>query len=179
MGLICTIVYGPNDSHLRPAFWAEMKNLRHTCARAWIKGNDFNITRFASEKIGGEHNQRDREVFNETITNLKLVDPPINGRLFTWSDMREHPNIAKLDRNLILEEWDSKFTQADCIVLKCPTSDHIPICVYSREGTQVHPRRFCFVKWWLKHQEVHDLIKESWSDRTSATATGNLYIKLC
>lgn len=107
-------------------------------------------------------------------SQLRLIDLPLN-RLFTWSNMLEDPNLAKLNKFFVLEAWDSKFPLVEIISLHRPTLDHIPRCLNLREGVPHTSKYFRFEKWWLEYREVHDLIKESWSQRTGARdATDNI-----
>jgi hypothetical protein len=47
--------------------------------------------------------------FRELISDLGLIDIPLRGRRFTWSNARTDPSVAKLDRFLISAEWSSQF----------------------------------------------------------------------
>lgn len=131
---IVTIVYGPNDTQSHPLFWDEIRSIRNRCDSPWNIGGDFNITRFAHEKRGRDHHPRNREMFNEVITQTKLTDLPLNNRMFTWSDMRENPNLTRLDRVLVYDDWDKKFPLADLRSLERKISDHVPICLDSGEN---------------------------------------------
>lgn len=87
----------------------------------WIIGGDFNITRFAHKRKCIDHYPRDRKMFNDVISQLRLTDLPLNNRLFMWSDMRKkNLNLAKLDMILICKEWNSKFSLADLRPYKEP-----------------------------------------------------------
>lgn len=127
----------------------------------WILGGDFNVTFFADDRWGGDKNHRDQEDFNDTISQVKLIDLPINDWLFNWSNMRENSHLAEIDRILVSNIWDSKFPWVEVFSVQRPISDHTPICLNSREGTLYAHRCFHFKKWWLEHKEVHDIIKES------------------
>jgi len=50
------------------------------------------------------------DFFNDLIRELALIDIPFGGRSFTWSDKRDMPAFAKLDRFLISEAWDDNFS---------------------------------------------------------------------
>jgi len=55
------------------------------------------MTRFMDERQGCEDNIIDIDSFNDLIWDLGLIDIPLGGRLFTWSNKRAIPAFAKLD----------------------------------------------------------------------------------
>lgn len=57
---------------------------------------------------GVDRNPNYREEFNTVIYLLNLIDLPIKVWLFTWSNMREHSLMARLDRILVSDRWDTK-----------------------------------------------------------------------
>ena len=69
----------------------------------WFLVGDFNTTRFASEKNGGNMNtDTAMEEFHECLFNLELDDMPFIGPLFTWINRRVGDQFVarKLDRSL-------------------------------------------------------------------------------
>lgn len=129
---IVTAVYGPNDKRLRTQFWKELTAIRDKHGEPWILGGDFNITRFANERRG-HRTHKDREEFNLFISQLDLIDLPLSNLLFMWSNMKLNPSLAKLDRVFISKDWNAKILLVEIFSLQRPTSDHIPICLNSRE----------------------------------------------
>lgn len=79
------------------------------------------MIRFAYEKKGIDRNPRDQVGFNEVVTQLRFTDLPLCSCLFTLSDMRENPNLARLPRVLVCDRWDIKFSLAEFIPLQRPT----------------------------------------------------------
>jgi hypothetical protein len=57
----------------------------------WIVMGDFNFIRNPNDrnKPGGDVN--DMLLFNDAISNLGLVELPLKGRKFTWSNMQKEP----------------------------------------------------------------------------------------
>jgi len=66
-----------------------------------VIGGDFNATRFISERRGNPSLRSNAIAFNSVIGDLDLMDYPIGGRCFTWSNGRISPSMAKLDRFLV------------------------------------------------------------------------------
>jgi hypothetical protein len=58
---------------------------------------DFNFIRQLSNinKPGGDINGM--LLFNEAISNLGLVELPLKGRKYTWSNMQKTPLLERLD----------------------------------------------------------------------------------
>jgi hypothetical protein len=46
----CTTMYGPTDSHLKPTFWAELKDFGNNWSGTWLIGWYFNSIRSRNEK---------------------------------------------------------------------------------------------------------------------------------
>jgi hypothetical protein len=53
----------------------------------WALGGDFNLIRSPENrnKAGGDIGEMN--IFNEMISDLNLVEMPLSGRNFTWSNM--------------------------------------------------------------------------------------------
>ena len=81
----CSAIYASNNKINRRVLWSHL----HWCAstvgsKAWLLAGDFNTTRFASEKIGGNMStDTAMEEFHECLFNLELVNMPFLGPLFT------------------------------------------------------------------------------------------------
>lgn len=83
------------------------------------------MTRFGFERKGKYSNERegkcsheregkcshftDSEEFNEVIRYLDLIDLPLNGRQLIWTNKREIPSFAKLDRFLLNKDGSLHF----------------------------------------------------------------------
>lgn len=107
--------------------WEELRRIRRNATGLWVVGGDFNVIRYANERLWGDTN--DREEFNNLISDLHLIKVPMGDRLYTRSNMRERPSLAKLDWVFIYEEWDDKFGLPLAYSIRRPTSDHVPICL--------------------------------------------------
>lgn len=65
-----------------------------------IRG-DLNITRFSSEKRGGCPISADMRPFSNWIRQHELIDLPLVGARYIWTNYQEDPIISRLDRFLI------------------------------------------------------------------------------
>lgn len=63
----------------------------------WLIIGNFNLCRSPDDRnrLGGNH--LDMYLFNEAISSLGLVDLPLKGRRFTWSNKQPSPLLERLD----------------------------------------------------------------------------------
>ena len=63
----------------------------------WIVMGDFNFIRKPDDrnKPGGDINNM--LLFNEAISKLGLIELPLKGRKYTWSNMQQDPLLERLD----------------------------------------------------------------------------------
>lgn len=71
--------------------------------------------------------------------------------------------MAKLDRDLVSDTWEARFSLSNAYSTPRPVSDHAPIYLDSGENIPKTSKLFRFEKWWLQHDEVHKIIHENWS----------------
>ena len=65
--------------------------------------------------------------FIDVIEDLQLKDLPLFGGPFTWSGGVNNQSFSRLDRFLVNEEWDFRFSGSrQCVLLRL-VPDHFPI----------------------------------------------------
>lgn len=64
-------------------------------------GGDFNVVHTMSERKGCHRISSHMHRFSSWIDELELIDLPLGGAFFTWSNMQENMSLARLDRFLI------------------------------------------------------------------------------
>ncbi|KAL4383150.1 hypothetical protein GQ457_15G021490 [Hibiscus cannabinus] len=94
-------VYGPNEVEKRRLFFCELKNCLDGFQAHVILGGDFNAIRTAEERIGISFLRGSMESFSDFIDELSLIDLPLQGGCFTWSNFRDKPSFSRLDRFLL------------------------------------------------------------------------------
>ncbi|KAK3198662.1 hypothetical protein Dsin_022077 [Dipteronia sinensis] len=72
---------------------------------AMVYWGDFNIVLYASERKGGDFNKWSARAFNNFILQSKVLDLPLRGGDFTWSNNRVGGSWARFD-NIWLEDKD-------------------------------------------------------------------------
>lgn len=83
----------------------------------------LDFKRKGEERRGGDGTGSAREAFN-LIQELALLDLPLNERSFTWTNMREQPRLAKLDRIIVSHKWENLHPLATMTIINNTTSDH-------------------------------------------------------
>jgi hypothetical protein len=63
----------------------------------WILIGDFNFYSYAKNRNKSGGNFNDTLVFNNIIIHLGLIELPIKGRSYTWSNMQEAPLLQQID----------------------------------------------------------------------------------
>ena len=102
--------------------------------RSVVYRGGFNVIRFPSERNNDGRITGSMRRFAQVIDDLELKDIPTQGDSFTWRGGQHNCRMAKLDRFLVTEEWDSHFGGTRQKTLPRPTSYHFPILL---EGVEV------------------------------------------
>jgi hypothetical protein len=78
----------------------------------WLIMGYFNFIRKPSDrnKLGGDINGM--LLFNEAISNLSLVELPLKGRKFTWSNMQQTPLLERLDWFFTSTAWTNTYSSS-------------------------------------------------------------------
>ena len=63
-------------------------------------GGDFNVVRFPFKRLGSNSFTTAMREFSNFISEQGLIDLPLQGGSFTWSNSREVASKARLDRFL-------------------------------------------------------------------------------
>ena len=106
---IFTGVYGPNSDSERGLLWEELAGLLSWWDAPWCIGGDFNVIQFPSEKSRRAVLSPAMNEFSDFIAKMGLLDLPLEGGLFTWSNNREISAKSRIDRFLVSSEWADHF----------------------------------------------------------------------
>lgn len=119
-------IYAPNDVALRREVWVESVVLKANSTVPWCIGSDFNEIRAISERVGCQRMERGMKDLLDFGNRMELLDLPMLGRKFTWTNFQDHAVHSRLDRFLISQQWLSKFRVLQWGIHR-PISDHCPI----------------------------------------------------
>uniref|UniRef100_A0A2N9IUI4 Reverse transcriptase domain-containing protein n=1 Tax=Fagus sylvatica TaxID=28930 RepID=A0A2N9IUI4_FAGSY len=146
---------GPNDNRDRRLMWDELAGMRSWWKVPWVLGGDFNVVRFPSERVGYDTFSPAMHDFLDFISVHGLVDLPLSGGNFTWTNNREVSSMSRLDRFLFTSDCDEGFVNICQKRLIRLNSDHFPVlleCGVIRRGR----RPFRFENMWLKAEGFGD-----------------------
>lgn len=158
-------VYGPCTEPDRTTFIDWLRSLDIPDDYNWILMGDFNFYRSLSDRNREGGNFQDTQRFNEVIDHLGLVELPLKGRAFTWSNMQSTPLLEQLDWFFTSVNWTSDFPNTMVNPLARPTSDHVP-CKVSIETKIPRANVFRFENFWASHSTFLSTVQSSWNQPT-------------
>jgi hypothetical protein len=168
-----TNVYGPCDDPARTAFinWFKAHEIPNSIN--WIFLGDFNFYRSLNNRnrLGG--NLADTLLFNEAIGHLGLIELPLKGRAYTWSNMQSDPLLEQLDWFFTSPNWTLDFPNTEVLPLAKITSDHIP-CKIVISTCIPRSNIFRFENFWAEHDNFLTTVQNSWlstADSVNAAKT--------
>jgi exonuclease III len=162
-----TTVYGPCQGPERDEFVHWLNNMHIDDEAKWMLVGDFNFYRSLSDRNKSGGNMNDIMIFNEVISNLGLLEIPLKGRKFTWSNMHSDPLLEQLDWVFTSANWISDYPST-LLPMSRPTSDHIP-CMIQIGTTIPKAQIFRFENYWVDHPGFMDLVKTVWATNVSAS----------
>nr|XP_009774803.1 PREDICTED: uncharacterized protein LOC104224793 [Nicotiana sylvestris]XP_016490633.1 PREDICTED: uncharacterized protein LOC107810374 [Nicotiana tabacum] len=113
------------------------------------------------ERRGGNKISRAMREFTHFVEDLELIDPPLEGGIYTWSRGVNSRIVSRLDRFLFSADWDENFRDIKQVILPKVSSDHAPISLQCEvwENTKSY---FKFENWWLGTEGFKDKIASWW-----------------
>jgi hypothetical protein len=94
-------LYGPTNDLLRRELWEELKSVYSRWNIPWVVFGDFNVIRFPSERLGCTRITPHMLDFSDFIETSQLIDLPLGGGPYTWSNGSVNPAMSRIDRFLI------------------------------------------------------------------------------
>nr|GEZ25419.1 RNA-directed DNA polymerase, eukaryota [Tanacetum cinerariifolium] len=159
-GFIKVVVYAPQLSSGKKNLWDYLLTILGRWNGEVIVMGDFNEVRSNNERRGSCFHPYSARHFDRFISNLGLIDIPLEGYAFTWSH-HSASKMSKLDRFLISDGVFSLFSSIMAVCLDRHLSDHRPILL-----REVHvdfgPIPFRFYHSWFDHVRFDEMIKSSW-----------------
>ncbi|XP_026396204.1 uncharacterized protein LOC113290825 [Papaver somniferum] len=96
-----TSVYGASDSGYYNQFWQELRDIRILFDEPWLIGGDFNAILSEDERNIPGGAMRNIRSFRAFVNKYSLIDLPMAGGRFTWTNFQQQPFLIRLD-NFIL-----------------------------------------------------------------------------
>ena len=99
--------------------------------------------------------------YSEFIFSLGLMDIPLEGSKFTWSNNRESPAMFRIDRFLYSRDWEDRYPIVVQKRLPKLLSNHFPILLES--GRFLRGKRpFRFENMWLQAEGFGEMVRGWW-----------------
>jgi hypothetical protein len=171
-------IYGPTGEPNRTNFVAWLYSPDIALEDLWLLAGDFNFYRSSENRNRPGGSYEDMLTFNDIISKQSLIELPIKGRSFTWSNMQNNPLLEQLDWFFTTPRWTQTYPNTMVIPLSRSTSDHTPCKI--QIGTSI-PRAslFRFENFWPLMPGFTSLVQESWSLQSRNTnSTQNISGKL-
>ncbi|KAK9042566.1 hypothetical protein V6N11_017635 [Hibiscus sabdariffa] len=164
-----SFIYGPPYKEEKREFWEMMTQMRDASEECWLVIGDTNVVASQEEKLGGiPFNPNGARVYFDFIDGKGLIELPISGGSFTWSNQRseEEAILEKLDRALCSVEWSVRFPKAVGLLDVAIRSDHAPVIIYPHGLSKKYKRDFKFESKWLLEEECKSTVQASWTPYT-------------
>jgi hypothetical protein len=159
-------VYGPCHGLDRDMFVSWLYSLSIPANANWLIIGDFNFVRSQENrnKAGGDVN--DMFLFNEIIGHLGLLELPLKGRAYTWSNMQRNPLLEQLDWFFTSCNWIVDYPNSLVLPLARKGSDHVP-CVVTIDTDIPKAQIFWFESYWVDMPGFMECVSKSWSIESS------------
>ena len=118
-----TNVYAPSDHRDSAFFLDDLAELAPQICGPRVIAGDFNLIRSGADKNNAHVDHRLTKLFNNAINSLALLVLQLLDRLFTWSNRRENPTLARLDRVFLNTDMSTRFPNSMLTSLTRSTSD--------------------------------------------------------
>lgn len=108
---------------------------------------------------------RSRRCFRKFVNNHRLIDIPMSGGCYTWTNSESPPILVRLDRFVFTAEWEERCISLVQYRLRRPISDHTPILLDCNAGSIYRPP-FRFENYYLSHPDFLVNMRVWWDNLT-------------
>ncbi|WOK98972.1 retrotransposon protein [Canna indica] len=129
----------------------------------YIIGGDLNVTCFDAERRNFNGLAGDSALLSSLISDRELVDLPIKGKAFTWSNNRPSPCLARLDRILISLPTSVVLPLASVMGGEKRLSYHNALIFESRIHVVHKNKPFRLEHAWFSYSGFCGIISASWN----------------
>ena len=158
-------IYGPAHDDRKLEFLEEIQSKVQSVECPMILGGDFNLVRRIEEKSNGNVNVQMMEAFNEMINNTALRELHRTRSRFTWTNRQNPPIMCVLDRVLVSNAWEDKFSLTSVVTGPRLGSDHNPLIVDTGGNVLGQQYYFRFSTHWLQQEGFREWVRNKWPAR--------------
>jgi hypothetical protein len=156
-----TNVYGPQSNEDKISFLLELRQIRVECHGPWVVSGDFNLIYKEEDKNNANCNRAMMGSFKKFIDDTSLIDLPIIGRKYTWSDHQVSPTLVRLDKVMCSSDSEDIFPNNLFQSAASEDSDHCPL-VLGLKSNCFGKMRFHFEPFWPKLDGFQEAVSEAW-----------------
>ena len=172
-----TGVYGPQEDVLKCEFMQELRSIQNSVQEKWMVLGDFNLISSVQDKSNTNVNLRLMGQFRALVNDLELIDYPLVGRKYTWSNERQHATLTRIDRVFVSRDWDLAFPRFQLTPASSNVSDHCPLLLSKMR--RAHYNGFRFEKHWFLFDDYASVVQAAWVKPVrSLDAVRALHIRL-
>ncbi|XP_026459582.1 uncharacterized protein LOC113360270 [Papaver somniferum] len=156
---------------MRELFWNDLKEIRAGSNEAWCFVGDVNSVRCDAERNKPGGDLRNVNFLNNFVSEQEMIDLPLHGGSYTWSNKLEDPLLCRLDRVLVCTLFDSRFSNATQTVLVRTISDHnalildLTSCIRNNSSFKIETH-------WMEHPYFVKLVEVWWNTLDYTGAPG-------
>lgn len=163
-----TSVYGQCTEEARDQFVQWIYHSKIDQEEHFMIIRDFNFYRSLDNRNRSGGNLNNINIFNAIISNLGLLEIPLKGRKYIWTNMKDNLLLEQLDWSFTSLGWTLKYQNTRVMPMAKPTSDHFPYV--AQIGTSIPKAQTFRFETFLIHQPgFMDLVPSTWSIPTKTT----------
>ena len=91
-----------------------------------------------------------------------MIELPIKGRSYTWSNMQQDPLLEQIDWFFMMNNWTISYPNTIVKPLAKPVSDHTPRVV-TIETSIPKSKLFRFETYWIAHPGFMEVVAQAWN----------------
>ena len=149
---LLTNIYAPCTPSGKPLFLHWLKDIQMPPEVNWLLAGDFNLIRKPADRNKPGEDLAEMLLFNEALIALGVVELPLHGQRFTWSNKQLSPLLERLDCFFTLQSWTNTFPNTFVSTLTMETSDNSP-CLISIKTTILKGKIFRFENYLMEHEQ--------------------------
>jgi len=167
-----TSIYAPCTPNGKREFLNWFKGQEATEDQDWIIVGDFNLLRRPEDRNRDGADLNEIFLFNEAIDEIGLVEIPLHGRKYTWTNKQFPPLLERLDWVFTSNSWTTKYPDTAVRTLVMETSDHWP-CVVEINTSIPIGNLFRFENHWLQNEDFVQVMANGWHSPEHITDPAN------
>lgn len=129
---------------------------------------DFNLMCYPKHRNEDGGNINEILGFNNAISRLSLVEIPLKGCKYTWTNCQPSPLLERLEWFFLSNSWIIAFPNTVASTLSRDTADHTP-CLISATTRVPRAQIFRFENYLLEHPSFNLIMQHGWDLHVTPT----------